>query len=143
MEGDAVCGILSATYGGHLAETFDTWRTTTLALWRSAGLGPTVFTSELYPDPWFWPVAHTLGGCAYDVNPRNEYRVAGIRAPPHSIAAHAFKQSRSENIRGKTTSIGKRSNATPTARPIATNIRIPARKFRMGRKNAKGIKDAR
>ena len=98
MEGDAVCGILSATYGNHVTETFDTWRDTALAQWNSEGMGPRALTHEVDSGPRSWPVALSIGGCVFDVNPQNGDRVAGIRAPPHSIDVYAYKEQRGETV---------------------------------------------
>ena len=103
MEWSVVCGILTATYGDHLAATYDTWRKETLAARRQEGAGPTVYTSEVGPDQWSRGAAPTLGECALDIRKGNGApRITGIRVAPRSFDVHAYNSKRCGNIQAAT-----------------------------------------
>ena len=103
MEGDVVCGILTATYGEFLTATFGTWGKENLHTWRKEGAGPPAYTYEIDLDPWSWTVAPTLGGAAFAIHKKTEGpRITGIRAVPPSFDVHAYNQMRSDDTKPST-----------------------------------------
>lgn len=46
QEGEVICGILTPSFGKHLTAVFNTWIPSTVATWRTEGIGPPVMNSN-------------------------------------------------------------------------------------------------
>ena len=89
LEGTVVEGILTATYGKHMAATFGSILKSSVGEWRANGAGPSCVAEDLDLDPWSWSPLPALGGSGF-ANKKENIRITGVRVKPPPMEVYQY-----------------------------------------------------
>ena len=73
-----------------------------LALWRSEGISPAVFTSDVDLDPWSRAPLPSLGASGFFTK-KSPHRITGIRTKHPTLEVHQYNEKTAENCRESAT----------------------------------------
>ena len=94
MLGAIICGILTPTFGTHLATQLESWMISSCDEWSMGGLGGRAQADLFDIDPETVGHLPVLGGGAFDIS-RLRYSISGVRLRPPSLDPHLFHRNTS------------------------------------------------
>ena len=102
QEGTPIFGILWPTFGGYTRATCATWEKGTIAGWRSEGLCPSVFTSDVGMGPWSRAPLPSIGASGFFTK-KTSPRITGLRIKPPTLEVREYNDKMSKNFRDSAT----------------------------------------
>ena len=89
------------TFGCFANAALATWEVGALSMWRSEGLGPPIFTSDVDLDPWSRAPLPSLGASGIFTKKQTQ-QIAGVRIKPPILEVREFIAKTSKNFREPT-----------------------------------------